>query len=84
MSLLLQAVLKALLQDRKAAETPKEVRAATFPFAVRAWARLKALILLILLLYTIPGDPPSHIQLSLPHFLTCWTALASLHRCMPV
>lgn len=54
---LLQAVLKALLQDRKAAETPKQARAATFPFSVRAWARLKAFILLILLLYTIPGEP---------------------------
>ena len=51
----LQGVLKALLQDRKAAETPKEARAAAFPFSARAWARLKALILLILLLYTIPG-----------------------------
>ena len=50
-----QAVLKALLQDRKAAEKPKEVRAAAFPFSVRAWARLKAMALLVLLLYTIPG-----------------------------
>ena len=51
-----QVVLKALLQDRKAAEKPKEVRAAAFSFSVRAWARLKALVLLVLLLYTIPGD----------------------------
>ncbi len=53
--LLLQVVLKALLQDRKAAETPKQAKAAKFSFSVRAWARLKAFILLILLLYTIPG-----------------------------
>ena len=51
-----QVVLKALLQDRKAAENPKEVRAAAFSFSVRAWARLKALALLVLLLYTMPGD----------------------------
>ena len=51
----LQVVLKALLQDRKTAEKPKEVRAAAFPFSARAWARLKALALLVLLLYTIPG-----------------------------
>ncbi len=52
---MLQVVLKALLQDRKAAETPKKAKAAKFSFSVRAWARLKAFILLILLLYTIPG-----------------------------
>ncbi|CAL5223879.1 g6471 [Coccomyxa viridis] len=49
-----EVVLKALLQDRKAAETPKKAKAAKFSFSVRAWARLKAFILLILLLYTIP------------------------------
>ncbi|CAK0738655.1 hypothetical protein CVIRNUC_001074 [Coccomyxa viridis] len=49
-----EVVLKALLQDRKAAEKPKEVRAAAFSFSVRAWARLKALALLVLLLYTMP------------------------------
>ena len=52
----LQVVLKALLQDRKAAEKPKEVRAAAYSFSVRAWARLKAMALLVLLLYTIPGE----------------------------
>ena len=52
---MLQAVLKALLQDRKAAETPKEAKAAKFALRVRAWARLKAFILLVLLLYSIPG-----------------------------
>ena len=60
-----QVVLKALLQDRKAAEKPKEVRAAAFSFSVRAWARLKALALLVLLLYTIPGDQ-AHLDSS-PH-----------------
>ena len=54
---MLQVVLKALLQDRKAAETTKQAKAAKLSFSVRAWARLKALILLILLLYTIPGVP---------------------------
>ena len=58
-----QVVLKALLQDRKAAEKPKEVRAAAFPFSVRAWARLKALALLVLLLYTMPGDQ-AHLAFS--------------------
>ena len=53
----LQAMLKALLQDRKAAETTKQAKAAKLSLSVRAWARLKAFILLILLLYTIPGEP---------------------------
>ena len=51
----LQVVLKALLQDRKAAETTKQAKAAKLSFSIRAWARLKAFVLLILLLYTIPG-----------------------------
>ena len=52
---MLQLVLKALLQDRKAAETPKAAKAAKFSSSIRAWARLKALVLLILLLCSFPG-----------------------------
>ncbi len=58
--MLSQGLLKALLQDRKAAEKPKEAKAAAFPFPARAWARLKALIMLVMLLYTIPGPAKPH------------------------
>ena len=69
MLLVLQLVLKALLQDRKAAETPKQAKTAKFSFSVRAWARLKAFILLILLLYTIPGVTcEGHSWLTHGHF----------------